>query len=290
MHKLYDYMKWININGGIVGKYLLNRRNIALLEVCLVSLLQIFVLWFREAYLTYFKCSVFWHLSFPVFMMSIALCFIILTKRSLWVYGFIPKSLCFTLKWSVIIMAIFILPTIISIVMSGIFSVVKFVKWSLLDIVWNVVYLMIFVGLIEEAYFRGYVQSRLNEVFEKRWRKLVFKVWEVNYGISLLLTSIIFALMHIIHYWNPLTSRWEPVWWMPIHILGCFLYGCLAGALREASSNIYIPASLHGSIMVAYTFLSIYTNEIILNVSLFISWFIFFYFLHLFFHESKNIR
>ncbi|MEM2465593.1 MAG: hypothetical protein QXL85_08330 [Candidatus Bathyarchaeia archaeon] len=74
---------------------------------------------------------------------------------------------------------------------------------------------------------------------------------------------------------------------MPIHILGAFAFGCLAGALRE-TSDIYISASLHGGIMTSYTFLSIYTSELILNISLFISWFIFFYLLAIFFHESEN--
>ncbi|MEM4809759.1 MAG: CPBP family intramembrane glutamic endopeptidase, partial [Desulfurococcaceae archaeon] len=63
------------------------------------------------------------------------------------------------------------------------------------------------VGLVEEAYFRGYMQSRLNEVFEKCWRRLVFKAWRVDYGVSLLLTSVIFALIHVVNYWNPVTSR-----------------------------------------------------------------------------------
>ncbi|MEM2005879.1 MAG: hypothetical protein QXK83_07405, partial [Zestosphaera sp.] len=93
----------------------------------------------------------------------------------------------------------------------------------------------------------------------------------------------------IVNYWNPITSRWEPVWWMPIHILGCFAFGYLAGAIREAS-DIYVSASLHGGIMTSYTFLSIYTNELILNASLFASWFIFFYLLAIFLRESENLK
>jgi len=267
----------------------LGRRYAALLEVCLVSLLLTFVGWLREAYLAYLKCSMLWHFGFPAFMMLIALLAITLPKRSFRIYGFLSRSPRFTLKWSLAFMAAFILPMVVSIVMSAALGAAKPAGLSPLGIILNLVFYMVFVGLVEETYFRGYVQSRLNEVFEKRWRRLVFKAWEVDYGVGLLLTSVIFALMHIANYWNPITSRWEPAWWMPIHILGCFVFGCLAGALREAS-DIYTSASLHGGIMTAYTFLSIYTSELILNISLSISWFIFFYLLAIFFHESENLK
>ncbi len=265
----------------------LGKQYAALLEVCLVSLILTFVLWFYEAYL---KCSMFWHFGLPKFIIIfITLLAITLPRRSFRIYGFLPRSPRFTLKWSSAFIAAFILPTVISIGVSAALGMAKPVGLSPLGIVLNVIFNMIFIGLVEEAYFRGYVQSRFNEVFDRRWRRLVFKAWKVDYGIGLLLTSVIFALIHIVNYWNPITSRWEPAWWMPIHILGTFAFGCLAGALREAS-DIYVSASLHGGIMTAYTFLSIYTSELILNISLFISWFIFFYLLTIFFHESENLK
>ncbi len=221
-------------------------------------------------------------------MMLIALLAIILPRRSFRIYGFLPRSPRFTLKWSSAFIAVFILPAVFSIGVSAALGVAKPAGLSPLSIILNVIFNMIFIGLVEEAYFRGYVQSRLNEAFERRWRRLIFKAWKVDYRMSLPLTSIIFALIHIVNYWNPIISRWEPAWWMPIHILGAFAFGCLAGALREAS-DIYVSASLHGGIMTAYTFLSIYTSELTLNISLFISWLIFFYLLAIFFHESENL-
>lgn len=98
-----------------------------------------------------------------------------------------------------------------------------------------------------------------------------------------------FALIHIVNYWNPVASRWTPTWWMPLHILGCFAFGCLAGAVREAS-DVYVSASLHGGLMTSYTFLSIYTSELVLNTSLFTSWLIFFYLLAIFLRESENLK
>ncbi|MEM0038682.1 MAG: CPBP family intramembrane glutamic endopeptidase [Zestosphaera sp.] len=222
-------------------------------------------------------------------MMLVTLLTIILPRRSLRIYGFIPKNLRFTLKWSSAFIAVFIIPTAVSIAVSVALGVAKPAGLSPLSVILNVFFYMVFVGLVEEAYFRGYAQSRLNEVFERRWRRLVFRAWRVDYGVSLPLTSAIFALIHIVNYWNPITSRWEPTWWMPIHILGCFAFGHLAGAIREAS-DIYVSASLHGGIMTSYTFLSIYTNELILNTSLFTSWFIFFHLLAIFLRESENLK
>ncbi|MEM1883781.1 MAG: CPBP family glutamic-type intramembrane protease, partial [Candidatus Bathyarchaeia archaeon] len=174
----------------------LGKRYAALLEVCLVTLLLTFVGWLRETYLAYLKCSMFWHFGFPAFMMLVALLAIILPRRSFRIYGFLPRSPRFTLKWSSVFIAAFILPTAVSIVMSAALGAAKPAGLSPLGIILNLVFYMVFVGLVEEAYFRGYVQSRLNEVFEKRWRRLVFKAWKVDYGVGLLLASVIFALMH----------------------------------------------------------------------------------------------
>ncbi|MEM2208085.1 MAG: CPBP family intramembrane glutamic endopeptidase [Sulfolobales archaeon] len=263
----------------------MGRWYAALLEVCLVSLVLAFVAWLHEGYLS----GILLGFSFKTFMMFVTLLAIVLPRRSFRVYGFVPESPRFTLKWSSVFVAVFTVPAIVSIAVSVALGVAKPAKLSLLGIALNVVFFMVFVGLVEEAYFRGYAQSRLNEVFEKRWRRLVFKAWRVDYGVGLLLASTVFALIHIVNYWNPITSRWEPVWWMPIHILGCFAFGCLAGAIREAS-DVYVSASLHGGMITAYTFLSYYTSELILNATLFTSWFIFFYLLAFFLHESGNLK
>jgi membrane protease YdiL (CAAX protease family) len=61
---------------------------------------------------------------------------------------------------------------------------------------------LIMVALPEEFFFRGYFQSRLNQVFEKKWNLFGVKV-----GFSLIITSIVFALSHsliTLKIWHPL--------------------------------------------------------------------------------------
>ncbi|MEM4489095.1 MAG: hypothetical protein QXK88_09945 [Desulfurococcaceae archaeon] len=138
-------------------------RYAALLEVCLVSLILAFVAWLHEAYLS----GVFLGFSFKTFTMLVALLAIVLHGRGFRIYGFIPESPSFTLKWSSVFVAVFIVPTAVSIAISVALGVAKPAKLSPLSITLDAVFFMVFVGLVEEAYFRGYVQSRLNEVFEK---------------------------------------------------------------------------------------------------------------------------
>ncbi len=131
----------------------LGKRYAALLEVCLVSLVLAFIVWLHEAYLS----GILLGFSFKTFMVFVTLLAIVLPRRSFRVYGFIPRSLHFTLKWSLVFVAVFIVPAIVSIAVSVALGVAKLAKLSLLGIALNVVFFMVFVGLVEEAYFRGYV-------------------------------------------------------------------------------------------------------------------------------------
>lgn len=267
---------------------LTGKRAAALLEACLMIVFVVLVCWFFEAYLT---GVAFWNWYFKALIALIALCAVILPRRSLKSYGFIPSSPRFTLKWSLAFIAVFILPAIVPIVVSAASGKASIVVASTLGKVSPLriaVFFMVFVGLIEEAFFRGYVQSRLNEAFEKRWQNFLIKDWKVNYGTGLLLASALFALLHIVNYWNPLAFKWEPTSWMPLHIAFCFFGGLILGILREASGDVYVPASVHGSIMTAYTLLSIYAGGWLLFTSLFVSWFIFFLLLAPFLNQAST--
>jgi uncharacterized protein len=95
-----------------------------------------------------------------------------------------------------------------------------------------------FVGFGEEIIYRGYIQSRLNEVFSKPYR-----FFGVAFGWGAILTSLLFGLTHIgilrwlLGYFSEMTWAWG--FWT-------FFSGLVFGFVREKSGSILAPALLHG--------------------------------------------
>lgn len=264
-----------------------NRRIDALLEVCSVVFLSILLMWFFEVY-RYWGDFSRWIAKACILLLAVLA--IIIPGRSLGTYGFIPASLKFTLKWSTIMGAVFIVPAAIAVGVSAVLGIADFSKLSVGALVLSVVWYMVFTGFIEEALFRGYVQTRLEEVFGKRWKTLVFKSWRVRYGYGLVIASLIFGVVHIVEYWNPLSSRLALSWSIPVHVIGAFGIGSLLGALREASNDIYVPAFFHGGLNTATFILLAYADSRLLNLSLFTGFFVFFYMLDRYFNEAERIK
>ena len=83
-------------------------------------------------------------------------------------YGIIPKDLRFSLKWSTYVFLLFSGIGLMFILLSTVFGTSNFEvkpETILVDFVWH----SVFVGFSEEVFFRGFVQSRLNEVFKKKY-------------------------------------------------------------------------------------------------------------------------
>lgn len=97
-----------------------------------------------------------------------------------------------------------------------------------------VAYHLFYVGIPEEMFYRGYVQSRLDEVWSPRWRVLGATV-----GPGLLVTSLVFALGH---------SVVAVQWWHLFIVFPSLVFGwmrartggILAGALFHAWSNVTV--------------------------------------------------
>lgn len=97
-----------------------------------------------------------------------------------------------------------------------------------------VAYHLLFVAIPEELYYRGYVQSRLDEVWAPRWRVLGATV-----GPGLLVSSVIFALGHSVVAFQ---------WWHVSIVFPSLVFGwmrartgsVLAGAFFHAWSNVAV--------------------------------------------------
>ena len=90
-----------------------------------------------------------------------------------------------------------------------------------------VLYHLLYAALPEEIFYRGYVQTRLNEVMAKKWR-----LFGVSFGWSLPLTALLFTVGH---------SIVEPRWWH----FAIFIPGLLFGWIRERSSNVLPSTFFH---------------------------------------------
>jgi len=89
------------------------------------------------------------------------------------------------------------------------------------------------VGVPEEVFFRGYLQTRWNERFGRPWTVAGARV-----GPALLIQSAMFAICHLA------TGDWTR--------LRVFFFALLAGWLRERSGSVAAPAAYHAVANVWY--------------------------------------
>jgi membrane protease YdiL (CAAX protease family) len=96
----------------------------------------------------------------------------------------------------------------------------------------------LFVGFGEEILYRGYMQSRLNEVFGKP-----YNLYGVTFGWGAIITALFFGLTHVGLLRWMLGSTSELTWaWGFWTTFG----GLVFGFIREKSGSVFPPALLHG--------------------------------------------
>lgn len=97
---------------------------------------------------------------------------------------------------------------------------------------------VLFLGLGEEFLFRGYIQSRLNDAFGKP-----FQFYGVNWGWGIIITSLLFGLMHLLNIGSLAIGNWQLTpWWG----FWTFFAGLTNGFVREKTGAIVAPTILHG--------------------------------------------
>ncbi len=99
------------------------------------------------------------------------------------------------------------------------------------------IFAFLLAGPIEEMIFRGYAQSRLNQVFDRR-----FTLMGISFGWGLILTAVLFSLWHL-----PLPFVFADGLECSLpHAAWTFCAGLLLGAVREKTGSIAAPTILHG--------------------------------------------
>lgn len=81
----------------------------------------------------------------------------------------------------------------------------------------------------QQLLFGGYIQSRLNEAFGRP-----YKLLGVGWGAGIIVTALLFGLMHVIYHHYYLWGIWTFFFWL------------VYGFLREKTGNITVPTIIHG--------------------------------------------
>ncbi|MCM8750472.1 CPBP family intramembrane metalloprotease [Thermomicrobiaceae bacterium CFH 74404] len=95
-----------------------------------------------------------------------------------------------------------------------------------------ILYRLFVVALAEEVFFRGYVQSRLNESFGRPYRLL-----GAPCGWGLAIAALFFGLAHALSPAGPFQWGWG---------LWTAILGVIFGYLREKSGSVLAPTVVHG--------------------------------------------
>jgi membrane protease YdiL (CAAX protease family) len=105
---------------------------------------------------------------------------------------------------------------------------------ELLEVAW----LFVCAGFGEEMFFRGYIQSRINEAFGRP-----FHVLGLDFGYGLVVSSLIFGFLHALNPVDYFHGHYEFAWWYALQ--NCFI-GLFYGCLREGTDSVVAGGVTHG--------------------------------------------
>jgi len=188
-------------------------------------------------------------------------------------YGLTFRNLKFSLKWCVCVVLIVLSTSLAALFVSMFFGFFRAgsLRVLLVDLVW----FFLFVGFAEDLFFRGYVQSRFNEVFGKKYRKILWVNFEWSEG-TLVTGVFFFGLPHILVGVNPFTGcvTITPMI-VAMAVFACFM-GVVFGVLAEKTGSILLPTVLHGLMDFTVFSLGRLTSMAISNAAAGAAMFIFF--------------
>ncbi len=105
-------------------------------------------------------------------------------------------------------------------------------------IIVSTVFWQFFSGFGEEFVWRGYVQSRLNQVFGRPFRR-----FGIQFGAGLIITSLLFGFFHAFNTYDPALGLASLSWGWALFTT---FSGLLFGILREKTGSLLAPGIAHG--------------------------------------------
>ena len=187
-------------------------------------------------------------------------------------YGLGPRSLGFSLRWGVYVAAPFVAAFLatLSLALAAGLPLPEPIELAK-DLLWY----FVFVGFAEEVFFRGYIQSRLNEVFTKKYGKFLWIEYEWTQG-TLVTAIIFFGLPHLLTGINPFTGTYSIGPFIAFMTASAIFMGLVFGVIREKTECVLVSTVLHGSIDFTALTLSRIVGLTVSNIAAAIALFTFF--------------
>ncbi len=128
---------------------------------------------------------------------------------------------------------------VIASIMFATLSVMRNTYPGLLNGIKSLVFYLLFLGLGEELLYRGFILTRLNQVFEKP-----YQFFGVRWGWGVIIAALFFGLFHVIgNGYHPLTHQFAPEWWWGFWTAFAALP---LSYVREKTGSILASTILHG--------------------------------------------
>lgn len=106
------------------------------------------------------------------------------------------------------------------------------------NVLLTVLWLFFGAGFGEEIFFRGYIQSRVNQAFGRPWRFL-----GAQFGWGVMVSAAFFGFIHVLNTVDYFGGRDDFAWWwFPPN----FAVGLFFGLLREKTGSVLAGAIMHG--------------------------------------------
>ncbi|MBV9865691.1 MAG: CPBP family intramembrane metalloprotease [Abitibacteriaceae bacterium] len=104
---------------------------------------------------------------------------------------------------------------------------------------WLVVLWLFFgAGFGEEIFYRGYIQSRVDQAFG-----FPFRLWGFEFGMGLLVSSLLFGFVHALNTVDYFHGQFAFGWW---HGIQSFFVGLFYGLIRAKTGSVLPGAIMHG--------------------------------------------
>jgi len=168
-------------------------------------------------------------------------------------YGLSLQNVGPSLRWGVILSLAVLLPPLIAVLALVILGMVRPQGPSLVSMGRYLIWYLVMVGLAEEVFFRGFVQSRLNEVYGRPYRRLLG--FPVAYGPGLPIAAALFGAVHLVNGVNPLIGKFSPTPSLAAWVLLTAFVGLLLGMVREATGDIWACSLFHGLMVTGWSVL-----------------------------------